>query len=285
MGQTADSGREIGAVYVSDSLLAWLREAQPSVSSASSTLPLERYARKHPVHTVNVREDFARCIDSPAAKRQAENLIVNGLNKGKKDGFLSQHIGRKISCYVSMALAPTAVTPNQLTWIGFGLMLAAGAMLARGGRWLLGGAVSALLASLFDGCDGEVARLRYRQTRAGAWLDIVLDRYGDAALALGATWSAYTALPEKWVVFLGGVSLLGFIMSSHAKKEYHICYGEPYPPTVVARLGLRDIHIAAAVLGALAGYPFIGVVTTGLLSHVVVAWMLWSARGTAQARA
>ena len=47
------------------------------------------------------------------------------------------------------------------------------------------GAILAQVASVIDGCDGEIARLKFQVTEFGGWFDAVLDRYADAFLLFG----------------------------------------------------------------------------------------------------
>ncbi|MBW2005204.1 MAG: CDP-alcohol phosphatidyltransferase family protein, partial [Deltaproteobacteria bacterium] len=44
------------------------------------------------------------------------------------------------------------------------------------------GTLLAHLSSVIDGCDGEIARLKFQVTEFGGWFDAVLDRYADAFL-------------------------------------------------------------------------------------------------------
>ena len=71
----------------------------------------------------------------------------------------------------------------------FALALVAAGLFAAGGWfWLAMGGLLAQTASVVDGCDGEVARLRLAESDFGGWFDAVLDRYADAFLLFGLTW-------------------------------------------------------------------------------------------------
>ncbi len=77
-------------------------------------------------------------------------------------------------------IARTKLTPNDLTWIGFGI-IAAGAALIVGGHLLAAGFV-VLFAAFFDLLDGALARGTNRVTRYGSVLDSSLDRAAEALL-------------------------------------------------------------------------------------------------------
>ena len=82
------------------------------------------------------------------------------------------------------ALVSARVGPNALTLVCMVLSLAAGTLIACGAVTL--GGVIGLCAVSFDYFDGRVARLTDRATRAGAFLDSTLDRYGEVAFLSGA---------------------------------------------------------------------------------------------------
>ena len=73
--------------------------------------------------------------------------------------------------------------------------------------WGLLAGVVIQLASIIDGCDGEIARLKYRSSRFGAWFDTVLDRYADVAIAVGITYG-YARTHASALVWLGGILAL-----------------------------------------------------------------------------
>ena len=52
-----------------------------------------------------------------------------------------------------------------------------------------------------DGCDGEIARLKFQTSEFGGWYDAVLDRYADAFLLFGLTYYAYF-LGENLFIFI-----------------------------------------------------------------------------------
>ena len=59
----------------------------------------------------------------------------------------------------------------------------AGAVFAVGWGWLAG--CIAACAQVLDGVDGQFSRITGLQSKGGAFLDSVLDRYSDVALVLG----------------------------------------------------------------------------------------------------
>ena len=217
-------------------------------------------------------------VDTPQAVAEAERRIGASLAKGADDGFISEYFNRAISRPMSMLLVRTPITPNQISVASFLLGLLGAAFLAvvdSSWGWIAGGLIIQA-ASILDGCDGEVARLKYRQSARGGWLDTVLDRYADATLAIAVTLSAARAEPASWIWVAGCASAVGFLMTSYITKEYQIRFGKPYPNTLVARLKRRDLRILIVAIGAITGHPFEALLVAGLLSHLSVLWILFS---------
>ena len=142
----------------------------------------------------------------------AETRLLEGLRK-KEDSILTRLISRRISLAVTRRLAGTPVTPNAMTIVCLALGLAAAWFFASPSvaRQIAGG-VLFLLHSILDGCDGEIARLKFRESRAGG----VLDFFGDNAVhvavfsALAVAWSR--AVGETWPLILGAFAVGGTIL-------------------------------------------------------------------------
>ena len=112
---------------------------------------------------------------------------------------------------------------------------------------MLGG-VLAQFAPVIDGCDGEVARLKFQERPYGSWLDAVLDRYADAFLLLGLTWHAFAANPDSLILLIGFLAVIGSFMVSYTADKYDGLMrgriGQGF------RMG-RDVRVLLVFLGAL----------------------------------
>ncbi len=133
-------------------------------------------------------------IRNPGDLRAAERRLLRALIKDT-DGFMAKHVDRRISLAVSRRLAATSITPNQMTLISvaFGL-LGAPFFLSAQPIWQTIGALLFLAHSVLDGCDGELARLKFKESRWGG----ILDFWGDnvvhsaifACIGIGWSWSS-----------------------------------------------------------------------------------------------
>lgn len=103
---------------------------------------------------------------------------------------------RRLAPYLERISRPyLTYSPNTLSWLAFGLLVAA-AVLAALVRWttpvlFLPVAGLILVGGAFDVIDGEVARRTNRASLRGNFLDHVLDRYADMILVIGIAVSGF----------------------------------------------------------------------------------------------
>ena len=119
--------------------------------------------------------EFVIVPRTASERRTATTCLLQSLEK-PTDGIASRHLHRPISLAITRRLLPYRITPNQMTLAASVFGVAGVAMAFRGGYWpLLAGAALFETQNILDGCDGEIARLTYLRSRAGEWLDQVID--------------------------------------------------------------------------------------------------------------
>ena len=153
-------------------------------------------------------------VETRSHVRAAEQRLLRSLVKDT-DGFMARHIERPISLRISRRLAATAITPNQMSLISIAVGVCGGPLFLSS-RPLMQtiGALLFLAHSILDGCDGELARLKFQQSRWGG----VLDFWGDnvvhtvifACMAVG--WSLAARSP--WPLALGAAAVFGTLGSA-----------------------------------------------------------------------
>jgi phosphatidylglycerophosphate synthase len=151
-----------------------------------------------------------------ADRKRAEQRLLKGLIKDS-DGFMSRYFARPISISVSRRLAPHGVTPNQMTIVSGSIGLAAAPFfLSDAPATQVIGGLLFVAHSVLDGCDGELARLTFRESRLGGLLDFFSDNLVHVAIftfmAIG--WSL--AEGASWPMILGGSAVLGTAGSAGA---------------------------------------------------------------------
>jgi phosphatidylglycerophosphate synthase len=155
----------------------------------------------------------------PEDREEAELRLAQslGAETALKDAPLARWIDRKISWRISYRLARTAITPNMVTISNtvFGL----------GAAWMFSipnysvrllAAIFFLISIMIDGVDGELARLKMRETKFGGTLDIVTDNIVHAAIFVGLLTGCYRASQSSAYLYLIPVMLGGFAMCAYA---------------------------------------------------------------------
>ena len=191
------------------------------------------------------------------------------------DGIVSRYLNRPLSRPAARALARTPVTPNAVTGFTLLLAIAAGAMVAFG--WNIAGGIAIQAASVIDGVDGELARLRNLATRFGEVFDAVTDRYADAVMLAGMTVYAarFEDLPHAETV--GMLALAGAIVVSYSRARIEADLGGAVDQRSLDSLfGLasRDVRLLIAAVGAVAGQCYWTLVLLAAISALTVAWRL-----------
>ena len=153
-------------------------------------------------------------VETPADVRAAERRLLRSLVKDT-DGFMARHVERPISLAISRRLARTAITPNQMSLISIAVGICGGPFFLSS-RPLMQtiGALLFLAHSILDGCDGELARLKFQQSRWGG----ILDFWGDNVVhtvifgSMGVGWSLSAG--ALWPLALGAGAVLGTLGSA-----------------------------------------------------------------------
>ena len=153
-------------------------------------------------------------VETPGDVHAAERRLVQSLVKDT-DGFMARHVERPISLQISRRLARTAITPNQMSLSSIAVGICGGPFFLSS-RPLMQtiGAFLFLAHSILDGCDGELARLKFQQSRWGG----VLDFWGDNVVhtvifgCMAVGWSLSAA--STWPLWLGAAAVIGTLGSA-----------------------------------------------------------------------
>ena len=120
-------------------------------------------------------EGGLRVVDEPSRKR-AEAAIFAELMRGDL-GFVARHLNKPVSFFITRhVLCYLPFTPNHIT-LGAAAIGLLGALFIASGNYafMLWGFFLAHAQSILDGCDGELARVRFQQSAIGEWLDTIVD--------------------------------------------------------------------------------------------------------------
>ena len=209
-------------------------------------------------------------VDTPEALAEAERRLMRDQGRKTRDGPVARHLNRLVSRWLSRILVRTAVTPNQISLVSWVLSCVAAGLMAFGGYPALAiGGVLAQLASIIDGCDGEIARLKHSQSAFGGWFDAVLDRYADAILLFGLMWHEFAATGTSLSILLGFAAIVGSFLNSYTADKYDGLMAQRLQGASCFRLG-RDVRVFIIFLGAVLNQPLFTLGVVALVTNVEV---------------
>lgn len=276
-------------------------------------------AELRPAHEVGADEvrpatrDFERSFEvtDRASLRKAEDAVFAQLLRGDL-GFVARHLNKPVSFRITRyLLCHLPLSPNQVSVLAGLVGLCGACLVATGARWLMiAGFLLAHAQSVLDGCDGELARVRFQQSKLGEWLDTFIDEALNIALfaATGVgLWQQSGSLlalsvglaAASMYVFYDVVALVELARQGQGGEILHIRWWLAGDVDMKARtgsqtgkksgdllvfvhsLGRRDLFVFAFVLYALAGVPFLALLhgsliagTQFVLSCAQVGWRL-----------
>lgn len=275
---------DCGVFVLNSEVFDCQREAAERDSSLGGALTL--LARRQRFVVVPLpRGCWWQDVDTPTDLDIARKRLRQSLGK-EEDGPISRHLNRPVSTRISMALAPLRPNPNLVSVVVMLVGLLAAGLLGLGMG--LAGGLLAQAASIFDGVDGELARLQHRAGPLGALLDGVLDRIVDAALLGGLGIWALRGPGRPGIVLALSVAATAGSMLSMATKDRVRALKLPAAPEgpIAYLLGGRDGRLLLLSLFAVLGLPsaaLIAVTATSWLSlavRVILVQRHGGARGT-----
>lgn len=150
-------------------------------------------------------------VTSAESAAAAERELVRRSGK-ETDGIFST-FNRRLCRPLVRWLSKTPVTPNLVTFAGLLVVFLSGYWYAQG-YWLayvLGGLLY-FLSVLFDEMDGMLARLTFKDSAFGCWLETVVDYASYIVVFVGMTIGLYRESGAMWL-WQGGLLLSGALLS------------------------------------------------------------------------
>jgi phosphatidylglycerophosphate synthase len=152
-----------------------------------------------------------------AAERAAAERALYARLGREGDGWLTRHVDRRVSRALTRVLVRTGLSPNQVTLGSITVGITGGLLFATGDPTLaVAAATLSLLSTIVDGCDGELARLTFRQTPLGARLDIVGDNLVHLFVFGGIALGLYRRDPDPRIAALGIALVVGVLTAMGA---------------------------------------------------------------------
>ena len=223
-------------------------------------------------------------VDTPVALKDAQTMLYDDLLK-PHDGYISRTVNRKFSLRLFtplfLRLSPH-ITANQVSILSFGVALLA-ALSFFLGRAVMGG-ILIQLASILDGCDGEIARLKKMQSSFGNFFDAVLDRYVDSFILFGMFYYAWASPEfrslfgsfwEPLILITAMLALSGNLMVSYTSAKSVTDFAYRYRGKWIAAGRGRDWRLFALFLGGVLAWihpvtVFLALLVVAVLSNAIV---------------
>ncbi|MDY0039029.1 MAG: CDP-alcohol phosphatidyltransferase family protein [Desulforhabdus sp.] len=205
----------------------------------------------------------------------ARRLAHAGMWQTKpSDRFILRWIKVHLSARITPHLfAWSGIEPWMITLLSSGLGVLGGTVFALGWGWLAG--CIAACAQVFDGVDGQLARISGKQSKGGAFWDSVLDRYADGAMMIGLV-VYLVRLPSSWpnwlILVLGTLALIGSNLVSYSSARAENLSIDLGKPTLASK-GTRTSVMILCAWGSLiwTGLPILALLYLAVHPNAVIA--------------
>jgi phosphatidylglycerophosphate synthase len=149
--------------------------------------------------------DIARhAIATPDERRAAHRMLYRILIK-PQDNAITRYLYRPISSPLTRLLVWTPITPNQVSCLVAALVVLGCWLTAHASMDLAASGTAIILAAAYlDCCDGEIARVKLRSSRLGAWIDTIVDELSTIGYMAALGWHCHLAFGRGSFVDLGG---------------------------------------------------------------------------------
>jgi phosphatidylglycerophosphate synthase len=155
----------------------------------------------------------AQVVDDRRAARRAECELWTSM-KSSADGFVDRIFNRPLGRFLSKVLIHTPVSPNMVSIASILIGVIAAVFLAEGSfNSTLIGAILFQLSAIVDCVDGEIARILFKESPLGKWIDLVGDQIVHISVFAGIAFGLLRNGGDKETIFLGVSAVVGALIS------------------------------------------------------------------------
>lgn len=210
---------DIGIFICTPDIFDALRQSQ-SNGDESLSGGIRVLSRDGRMQTFDIGDTFWQDVDTIPDAHNAERLLFQS-TRSPGDGVIARNINRKISNFITKGLIKLPITPNQISIsnLVFSLFIAWLVSLGTPATTIIGG-ILFQLASILDGCDGEVALIKLKNSKRGAFIDTVTDHISYMAFVIGVTIGAFNASGDPMVFGWTGMNIIGLIFALNLGRIY-----------------------------------------------------------------
>ena len=203
-------------VVLPASLLGVAAAGLPSSRGGPIRALVTQASAKGTLRTVQASSDrsaWHRPVIHASDVKAAERVLFQSL-RSDLDGYVDTYFNRKLSRALTRGFLALRWSPNAITILSILIGMAAALSFSRG-SYLTGviGGLLFQLSAIIDCCDGEVARLTFKESRVGRQLDLLGDNAVHLAIFAGIAWAGYTGTPSFVPLGLGVAAMAGTLLS------------------------------------------------------------------------
>ena len=190
-------------------------------------------------------------IETAADLRRVDREMFAVVYKGVTD-VVTKYVYPGLVRVITRWLAPTRITPNQVTAVSMVLSFGAIPVFLAGHLGL--GVVMGLVMSVLDSVDGKLARLTLRESTTGNWMDHGSDTvyFGAWLLAVG-----YVVVdgPARWLLFAAWVLDRLIVAMFHVVRKRELNDWGPIDAAFRLVVIRRNIFLLVLGAGVVVGRP------------------------------
>jgi phosphatidylglycerophosphate synthase len=213
-------------------------------------------------------------LPATAPRSRIERALLRSLENAR-DGYLDRLIHRRLSRPMTRLLLRTPLTPNHVTIVGVLIGIVGGVLVGSpSALGVLAGIGALLVSGVLDCTDGEIARIKFTESRLGHLLDVTGDTLVHVALLTGiarqlarvGTWPGAATLALLGLGIVGAFAAITWSEQTEERRhrvpdawENRVLDGILSPmttrdwyvfPIAFAVAGRLDLLVSAAAWGA-----------------------------------
>ncbi|MFQ5824670.1 MAG: NTP transferase domain-containing protein [bacterium] len=203
---------DVGIFVCTPQLFDALRQSQMN-GDYSLSGGIRVLAQEGRMCTLDIGDHFWLDVDTKPDIRHAERILLQS-TRSNTDGIVAKSINRKISNEITKWIIKTPITPNLISIFNLCFAAFIGWLVSFGkpSYTILGG-ILFQFASIFDGCDGEVAQIKLKDSKLGAFVDTLTDHLSYFFFIIGVMVGAYRNINDPIVFYITGASLIYLIIA------------------------------------------------------------------------
>jgi len=255
---SGDAGAALPVVIVKEKL-----RKEPDGSGV-----LQRYVRDEELETISIGNFTGVAVLSNKSALQAERELVR--RSGKDSDGINSKFNRWMVRPAVRWLAKTPITPNAVTFAGLAAAAFSGYWFARG-FWTayLVGAFLYFGSVLCDEIDGMLARVTFRESPFGCWLETFVDYAGYLFIFTGMAVGLYAEYGIHAVVE-GVLLMFGTLMSFALLIRQRKLATDPARPQDYRMQLYRGLEASSGKLSSRLGRLFEPLMRNGAFCYVVL---------------